>query len=341
MVNPLVSVIILNWNGRAFLDDCLRSLKRQTYDNYEIILVDNGSQDDSVEFINTYYKDTLRLIRLPENKGFAGGNNAGLKEARGAYIAILNNDTEVDREWLHNLINCINRDEKTGMVGSKVMNYYKRDEIDNTGHLIYPDGLNRGRGRLEKDCGQYDTSEEILFPSGCAGFYKKKMLDEIGGFDETFFSYGDDTDIGLHGRYLGYKAIFCPEAVVYHKYSGTTGSYSREKAFYVERNRVWILIKYFSARFILISPFYTLIRIAMQGYGMATNRGAAGIYARRTPSFQIIKAFLYSYISAMMHLPEMLAKRRTIQEQRRITIKEFNFLLKSHAISCKEIALKD
>ena len=167
------------------------------------------------------------------------------------------------------------------------------------------------------------------------------MFDEIGGFDESFFAYGDDTDIGLHGRYLGYKAIFCPKAVVYHKYSGTTGSYSEKKAFFVERNRVWILIKYFSVRFILLSPFYTFIRIAMQGYGMVANKGSAGIYARSTPSFQIIKAFLYSYVSALMHLPEMLAKRRKIGKGKKISIREFNDLLKSHSISCKEIALKN
>ena len=341
MDKHLVSVIILNWNGRAFLDDCLRSLKHQTYSNYEIILVDNGSQDDSVQLINTHYSDMLRLIQLPENRGFAGGNNVGLREARGLYIALLNNDTEADRNWLHSLVQCMNSDEKIGMVGSKVMNYYKRDEIDNTGHLIYPDGLNRGRGRLEKDFGQFETTEEILFPSGCAALYKKKMFDEIGGFDETFFAYGDDTDIGLHGRYLGYKAIFCPKAVVYHKYSGTTGSYSEKKAFFVERNRVWILVKYFSARFILLSPFYTFIRIAMQSYGMLANKGSAGIYARTTPSLQIIKTFLYSYVSALMHLPEMLVKRRRIKKRKKISIREFNNLLKSHGISCKEISLKN
>jgi GT2 family glycosyltransferase len=338
---PLVSVIIVNWNGRRYLDTCLSSLKAQTFSDYEVILVDNGSTDGSMDFIEQHYRDFLSVISLPENRGFTGGNNAGIARARGIYVALLNNDTEVDREWLARLVDCIQSDDRIGMAGSKILNYDRREEIDNTGHLIYPDGLNRGRGRLERDHGQYDFQTEILFPSGCAALYQKKMLDEVGGFDETFFAYGDDADIGLHGRFLGYQAAYCPKAVVFHRYSGTSGMYSTAKAFYVERNRLWVLIKYFPLEWILISPYFTMKRLFLQGYGIITGRGAAGKLAEEASFAVIAKAFFGAYRSAFLGLPEMLTKRKKIRHNQRISKKDFKTLLRRHAISCKEIALKE
>lgn len=339
--SPLVSVIIVNWNGKEYLDDCLSSLKIQSYRDYEVILVDNCSSDDSIAFVNLYYQDFVHIIKLPENKGFAGGNNAGITASKGMYIALLNNDTMVDREWLANLVHCIQSDDSIGMVGSKILNYYRRKEIDNTGHLIYPDGLNRGRGRLEIDRGQYDSKTDILFPSGCASLYRKDMLDEIGWFDESFFVYGDDADIGLHGRYLGYKAIYCPKAIVYHKYSGTAGRYSAMKAFYVERNRIWILIKYFPMESIFFSLYFTVKRLLLQGYGVITHRGATGRFAKNESLKLIIKTLFSAYISAFKGLPDILKKRKIIHKNKKITKNDFKRLLSLHAISCKEIALKD
>ena len=339
--NPLVSVIILNWNGKEYLEDCLCSLKAQSFKEFEIVLVDNGSTDDSVHYVNEHFGGMVRLLELRENKGFAGGNNEGIGLARGKHIALLNNDTEVDIHWLKNLVECIEGDEHVGMVGSKILNFYRRDEIDNTGHLIYPDGLNRGRGRLEEDQGQYDNKVEILFPSGCAALYRKSMLEEIQGFDDTFFAYGDDADIGLHGRLLGYRAAYCPAAVVYHKYSKTAGRYSAMKAFHVERNRVWILLKYFPLSSILASPYYTAKRIFMQGYGVLTHRGAASRFAENTSWGALTETFLRAYKSAFAGIPAVLKKRKQIQKRKKMGPWEFRGLLKSHGISCKEISLKD
>lgn len=341
MDTPLVSVIILNYNGRQYLEDCLSSLGKQTYKDFEAILVDNGSRDDSASFVKTHYANLVRLIELPENRGFSGGNNVGIKSAKGKYIALLNNDTEVDVDWLKNLVQYMDGDEQTGMVGSKILNFYKRDEIDNIGHLIYPDGLNRGRGRLEQDHGQFDTKMDILFPSGCAALYRKSMLEDVGGFDEAFFAYGDDTDIGLYGRYLRYKAVYCPKAIVYHKYSGTAGSYSAMKVFYVERNRVWVLVKYFPLSSILVSPWYSIKRFVLQGYGILTKKGAAGRLSEKTPIGSIIKTIIRAYISALRGLPEMTKKRKRIFRKKRISILEIKRLLRSHRISCREISLKD
>jgi GT2 family glycosyltransferase len=339
--NPLVTVIILNWNGREFLDDCLCSLQAQSFKNFETVFVDNGSTDNSVYYVKEHFGSQVRLLELPENRGFAGGNNEGIAIAKGEYIALLNNDTEVDIHWLENLVECIEQDENVGMVGSKVLNFYRRREIDNTGHLMYPDGLNRGRGRLEEDHGQYDNKRDILFPSGCAALYRKIMLDEMGGFDEAFFAYGDDADIGLHGRFLGYGALYCPRAVVYHKYSATAGSYSPMKAFYVERNRVWILLKYFPIRNIILSPFYTLKRLSFQGYGILAEKGAANKFVRNSSTGKLIRIIIKAYISALKGIPDIWEKRKKILHGKAISNREMTRLLKAFRISCKDIALSD
>src|SRR3972149_8610335 len=242
---PLVSVIVLNWNGGGFLEECLNSLANQSYKRFEIIVVDNGSTDGSLELVKKKFSGSVKLIENGRNLGFSGGNNRGIEAAKGSYILLLNNDAVAEKKWIEELIISAEKYPKTGMCASKVLSYDNRNIIDNVGHLIYRDGLNRGKGRLEEDRGQYDNEEEVFFPSGCAALYRKKMLDEIGLFDDEFFAYGDDTDIGIKGRLAGWKCLYVPSAIVFHRYSGSSNPYSELKAFYVERNRVWIAIKYF------------------------------------------------------------------------------------------------
>ena len=204
--------------------------KSQSYPNFEVIVVDNGSNDGSVEFLKQYYLPFVKVIANRENLGFSGGNNVGIHAAKGKYILLLNNDTEADDRWIEELIKEAEKDRTVGMCASKIYSFYQRNIIDVAGHLLYRDGLNRGRGRLDEDVGQYDTVEEVFFPSGCAALYRKEMLDEIGLFVETFFAYGDDTDIGLRGRVAGWKCIYVPTAIVYYIFR-LTSAYSPQKHF--------------------------------------------------------------------------------------------------------------
>src|SRR4030065_2470068 len=174
MSYPLASVIIVNWNGKDFLTTCLDSLKLQSYSNFEVIVVDNGSNDGSVEFLRQYYLPFVKVIENKENLGFSGGNNAGIHAAKGKYILLLNNDTEADNRWIEELIKEAEKDRTVGMCASKIYSFYQRNIIDVAGHLLYRDGLNRGRGRLDEDVGQYDTVEEVFFPSGGAALYRKR-----------------------------------------------------------------------------------------------------------------------------------------------------------------------
>jgi GT2 family glycosyltransferase len=227
------------------------------------------------------------------------------------------------------------------MWASKILFYDRKNVIDTAGHLIYPDGLNRGRGKNEIDNGQYDRQEEIFFPSGCAALYRKSMIDDIGAFDKDFFAYGDDTDIGIKARLAGWKCMFVPTSFVYHKSSATAGTYSPFKAYLVERNRVWILIKYFPVRTILLSPYYTLIRLSLQAYGALTGRGAAGRMAEGSSAFTLIRTLFRAYFDAALKVPLMVRKRREFQKHIRTTHVDFYFWLKKYGISAAEIALKD
>lgn len=338
---PLFSVIILNWNGRHLLEECLDSISSQAFRDFETIVVDNGSTDGSVDWLRNRFGDAISYVTLPSNLGFAGGNNAGIRIARGSYVILLNNDTAVAPGWLAALADAARRHPDTGMFTPKILNYYRRDEIDNTGHLIYPDGMARGRDRLEKDDGRFDEEGETLWPSGCAGVYKKKMLDEIGLLDESFFAYGEDVDLGLRARWAGWTCFYVPTAIVYHKYSATTGAYSPRKAFLVERNRIWILFKNFPLGDILLSPVYTAYRYAMHFRGLVTGKGATGRLARDFPLWKVFGVILKAAAAALAEYPCVLRLRRENRRRRAISPGQFRSLLRRFSMTAGEVALKD
>jgi GT2 family glycosyltransferase len=341
-VKPLVSVIVVNWNGAEILETCLQSLKEQTYSNLEVIVVDNGSTDRSVALVENQFGDLVRLLRNPTNLGFAGGNNTGIRVANGDYIALLNNDAIANPHWVEELIKATEADPQIGMLASKIYSLEEPSVLDSAGGLlIYPDGLSRGRGRLEKDVGQYDKLEEVLIPSGCACLYRKSMLDEIGLFDEDFFAYSDDTDLGLRGRIAGWKCLYVPTAVVYHRYSSTTGRYSPLKAFLAERNRLWVATKNFPLLVFLFSPAYTFWRLVLHAYAVFTHRGVTGKFTQQYPLKILLLAILKAYVSAMMGLPKMWRKRSKIQKSRKVFRGAMYAWLKRYRISAAELAFKE
>jgi len=342
MNEPLTfSVIILNWNGREHLAGCLDSLKTQTLEAFEVLVVDNGSTDGSAEYLEAEYGQFIRLIRSPDNLGFAAGNNLAMARARGSYIALLNNDAVAAPDWLELTATALDDNSAAGTCAVQLLNFQDRRVIDNTGHLIYRDGLNRGRGRLEIDRGQYDGETEALFPSGCAAVYRRSMIEEIGGFDEDFFAYGDDTDIGLKGRLAGWQCLFRPEAEVYHKYSGSTGHYSPFKAFHVERNRIWIAVKYFPLTTLLANPFYAGVRYLLQAWGALTGRGAAGRFVDEQSPWQLLWILIRANAAALAGLPRMLNRRRRIRRLTRVSGSEIRSWFRRYRISAAELALKE
>jgi len=336
---PLISVIILSWNGKEYLSPCLKSVKAQTYPNIETILVDNGSTDGSVEYIKNLFSD-LHVIINRENLGYGGGNNQGIIEAKGKHIFILNSDTEIEKDCLELLWKCIETDKKMGVTTPKILLYDRRDTIDAAGLTIYRDGLSIGRGRLEPQ-EKYIQREEVFSGSGCASLYRKEMLEEIGLFDTDFFAYAEDTDLGWRTRLAGWKAYYVPEAIVYHHHSKKFGTYSSLKAFLVERNRIWVAWKNFPFPVLCLWPFYTLLRHFYQGIGVLIGRGASGRFGQESSSLLLIFILMKAYLSGLRGLPAILRKRKDVQSKKRLSNWEVFSLFKKYGIKAREIAFKE
>jgi len=336
---PLISTVILNWNGKEYLASCIQSLREQTYSNLEMILVDNASTDGSVEYIKNLFPD-LRVIVNKKNLGYGGGNNVGIGASQGRYVMILNNDTRLDPHCIEELKRGIEKDERYGSCASKILLEHKDNLVDAAGISVCPDGLSIGRGRLEKG-DLYDDEEQVFAASGCACLYRREMLEDIGLYDEDFFAYAEDTDLGWRAQLANWKTIYNPKAIVYHSHSASSGTYSPLKAFLVERNRIWVAIKNFPLPLLICGQFYTFWRYVIQAYGAFAGKGAAGRFTGDFSKLELVKILIKVYLSLWEALPSMLKKRKAIQNKRRISNREIYKLIKQFRMSAKAIALRE
>jgi GT2 family glycosyltransferase len=336
-----VSVIVVNWNGRDHLETCITSLQGQTLTGVEIVLVDNGSTDGSIAFVRQRFGNAVRIIEHSTNLGYGQALNDGIRTARGRYLFCLNNDTEVDAHCLAALVSAADQYPQAGSFAPKILSFSNRTIIDNVGQSIYLDGLSRGRGRLESDRGQYDRAEDVLLPSGCAMLLRREMLADVGLFDEDLFAYCEDTDLGLRAQLRGWTARFVPDAIVYHKYSASTDSYSPTKAFLVERNHIWVAVKCLPGPFLLFSPVFTLARLFVQGIGVITRRGAAGRFATAHSEARLLGILARALGAGLRGLPQAWRKRRALQRRRTISVATAAHWFTRHGIGLREIALKD
>ncbi len=216
-----VSIIIPNWNGKHWLDKCLGSLGKQNFTNFEIIIVDNGSTDGSIEYLNSYHKH-VKLVQLMENTGFAFAANQGILASSSNYVALLNNDTEVSPNWLSALVNTLsNAPLDVAAVASKMLQLNKPALVDAAGDSLSWYGLATKNGHGEPAV-DFCIQTEIFSPCAGAALYRKSFLDELSGFDNHFFAYLEDIDLGLRGRLAGYRYLFEPGAEVLHKGHGSS-----------------------------------------------------------------------------------------------------------------------
>lgn len=337
---PLVSVIVVNHNRADLLRGCLDSLVAQTYPCFEILVVDNGSTDASRDLVAGYPDSRIRLIKLEKNLGFGVPNNIGIKQARGTLIALLNNDAVADSAWLQRLVECLTSHADLGMCASKILVYGTR-VIDKAGHLMYPDGQNRGRGTGEIDDGQFDRPEEALFPDGCAALYRRQALEETGGFDPHFFAYADDADLGIRCLLKGWKCLYEPRAIVHHRHSSTSGPYSENKIYLVERNRFWLAVKSFPWPLLVMGPVLTLNRWFWNLLAAVSRRGAAGNFRHQSSLVSLLRILWRAYRDGFRGLPVMLKARREIRHNRCLTDRELYSLLWRFRISARRLAMQD
>jgi len=293
----LVSVIIVNFNGRHFLQDCLSSLLKQTYSPFEVILVDNASHDGSVAFVQEHFPP-VKIIIQKENLGFAGGSNAGIREAEGEYILTLNNDTIASPEFIEELVQPMMSDPSVGMCASKMI--FPDGRINSTGICISRSGAAWDRGGGEPDHGQYELPEEVFGPCAGAALYRRAMLNEIGLFDEDFFLFMEDVDLAFRARLAGWKCMYVPMARVVHIHGGTANEGSDVAIYYGNRNIIWYVVKNFPTWIFLISLPLILGR----------NCGVIPYYLLSGNGLAIVRA----KVDALRGLPLMIRKRKSINK---------------------------
>jgi GT2 family glycosyltransferase len=333
---PKASIIVVNFNRVNLLEKCLRSLDAQSTQDFETIVVDNGSVDGSVEMLENRFPQ-VRVIQNPDNFGFCRANNQGFQAARGAYFLVLNNDAEAHTDWVKSLVECADANPEAGMVASKIYVAGSQQKIDKIGHLIYWDGQNRGRGAGEQDFGQYDE-EEILWPDGCAALYRAQMIQETGGFDEDFFAYADDAELGLRGRLLGWKAVLAKRAVVYHHRGATLGKYNPERIALIERNRLWLVWKHFPWWLVLLNPVFFGLRTLGALFWSARGEGEATHFHGIRAKLELAGALLRANAKAWKGFPRMWSKRRSFRRVRRWNDWQMLLLLRKFQISLRELS---
>jgi GT2 family glycosyltransferase len=338
---PRVSIIVVNWNGCHHLGECLDSLSAQTFRDFEVVLVDNGSSDGSLALVRACYP-TVKILPLAENTGFARGNNLGFAQAQGEYLVTLNNDTRTEPGWLAALVAAADADPRIGMVGSRIGSYADPDCLDSIGVAICPDGMSRGafRQRRFSTLGLSGVID-ILLPSACAALYRRAMLDEVGGFDEDFFAYCEDTDLGLRGRLAGWRAVAALDAMVRHKYSQTGGALSPFKLRLVERNHYWVALKCFPLSLLCLLPLTTAGRFYCQGRaffrGSWRRPGENQSGGTRTGTAALLVALVQGCVEAAAGLAKMTARRRQLQRMQRLSARDVKRLIRQYSLTFRQL----
>lgn len=321
----MISVIVLNQNGLKHLEICLFALTRQTYNPQEIIVVDNGSSDGSCAYVENTFPE-IKLIRLPENLGFCGGNNVGIKQARGEFIALLNNDTEADSAWLAESVKALEKLPAAGSTASRMRLFDHREHLDTAGDLYFRTGYPGKRGWLMPDGPDYDQPTLVFGACAGAAVYRRAMLDEIGLLDEDFFAYMEDTDLSFRAQLAGYRCVYVPSAIVYHKVGATAGQDSPSRQYWSHRNHWYTLIKNLPAAF---WPAYLpqILAAEVLVMGSAIQRRRLGVFAR-------------ARAEVIRKLPHMLHKRRAIQKLRTVPLEYIDGLIRKDWFAFRKMTKK-
>jgi hypothetical protein len=304
-------IIVVNWNGKHFLKDCLESILNQSYKNTNIILVDNGSDDGSVEYVSRKFKD-IEVIPLKENRGFTGANNIGIESGAGEFVALLNNDAVAHRDWIREAVKCLELHPDAGFCAAKIVDYYRRDILDAAGDIYTGGGVNAKRG-LGQSVDTYNSPEYVFGACAAAVVYRRRMLQEIGLFDKDFFIMCEDVDLSFRAQLAGYRCIYCPEAVVYHKTHGTIRGIGKVFSYYGQRNLEYVYFKNMPFRLLFSHlPVHLVYNIAVLFYFVFKGQ---------------LVSFLKAKIDFLFSLPDVLKKRALIQRSAKIPTRDLGSLI--------------
>lgn len=299
----LVSIIVVNYNGLKYCDDCFRSIRELSYPNYEVIMVDNSSTDGSVDYVRNNFP-AVKIIALDDNLGFAIANNIGANNAKGEYLFLLNQDTVLEEKSLSELVERMHSDPNIGICGCKMLYWNDKNVINSTGLMANKICFVWDRGSFELDQGQYDDDKEVISVSGGAMLIRKNLFTDLGGFDTGYFMYYEDLDIGMRTWLSGYRVVYVPNAKIYHK---TQYKHADQYHFqYIDqRNRLRTIVKIFGlnnlVRMLSRSVYYDLTSI---------------ISWLRIRKFSLIKYRAKALLWNLKMLPDTLSARGKIQKQR-------------------------
>jgi GT2 family glycosyltransferase len=314
------------------LSECLRSLESQTLADFEVVVVDNSGTGQA-----RIFGDRMRLIANSRNVGFGAAVNQALDSSQAPYLATLNDDAVAHPQWLEALLQDAEAHPRAGMFASQVR-MADVEKLDSAGMLIAADGSSKQRGHGQA-FEAFSDGVDALFPSGSAALFRREMLEQIGAFDETFFLYCEDVDLGLRARWAGWECRYVKDAVVEHRYSHTAGRASPLKAYYVERNRLYTVIKNFPAGMLLRAPWAALTRYFWHCVSMLEGRGKAAEFLDGGQSAALLPFLvLRAHVSAVVRLPRLLRERRRGVLTRVISPRQFEELLRRHSISTRQVA---
>lgn len=336
-INKKISVIIPNYNGGGKIVDCIQSVLFQTLIPFEIVVVDNCSNDGSDEFIKKHFP-TVRLIQVGYNSGWGVACNIGMENTSGDYIVFLNNDAYMDKSCIAEMVKAIEINPKYGSAASRILLWDEPEKTEVCGLVIYRDGSSCGRGRLGP-ADKYMKEEEVFCANDCCCLYRREMIKDIGDYDPDFFIYCDETDIGWKHQLAGWKCIYAPRAVAYHAHSRTAGSYSDFKAFHVERNRIYLCFKYLPFPELIMSFFYACSRYFYQFYlSLTEKKGALSHYRKEHSLISGVWILLKAHFSAFSKLPVMWKRRKKILKEKRISNRNIRELFKHFGITIRQMA---
>jgi len=307
--HPLFSILVLNYKGMQHLPACFASLVAQDFKDWELVFVDNRSEDGSPDWVRTHYPDAT-VIESPGNLGFAGGNNIGLPKCRGEWVFFLNNDTILEPGCLKALAREIaRRDLATRVFAPLMLQWDHPERIDSGGDELYTWGPSYKYADLSVNNALFAAPREVALACGGASVFEKKLLDRIGGFDEDFFLLFEDVDLSLRARHAGAHILLVPDARVLHKGSASIGRQSRIEAYYSNRNLYWAKIKNY--------PFFTLLKYAPAEL-LTTLLSFKGSIVRG-----MCPLWIKAHMDLIRKLPLMLGKRRKILAESQIDRTEF------------------
>jgi len=328
-VHPQVTVAVPTLAADETLDQCLASLERQTFSDFEVIVIDNSGRRVVAP------RGRVRVISNDRNVGFGAAVNQAFRESRAPFLAVLNDDAEAHPGWLEALVAAMEHRPDVGMCASQVR-LAGLGVLDSAGMLLCRDGSSKQRGHRESP-ESYGRLQEALLPSGSAALYRREMLEEIGIFDESFFLYCEDTDLGLRARWAGWECLYVPDARVEHRYSHSAGQASALKAYYVERNRLFVIFKNFPPSDLLLVPFYATARFFWHFVYALGGLGKVAQYQREGSSVMQLPLYvLRAHWELLRRLPKIWKQRR--QMKRRLSARQFQRIVRRFAISPRQVA---